>query len=108
MLAYESSLILLKFMSNVCTFVKMKRRCEIWNYLCIQQNQGYLVTLQEIAAACVTDHMLPISRAIKLLASHSMPLTNGYLIIIYEPPVFLKSQVPVVEMQKGVDICYSP
>ena len=60
------------------------------------------VTMQEIAA-CVTDHMLPISRAInKLLASHSMPLTNGYLIIIYELPVFLKSQVPVVEMQKGV------
>ena len=61
--------------------------------------------MQEIAAACVTDHMLPISRAInKLLASHSMPLTNGYLIIILRTPCFffLKSQVPVVEMQKSV------
>ena len=57
--------------------------------------------------ACVTDHMLPISRAInKLLISHSMPLTNGYLIIIYELPVFLKAQVPVVEMQKGV-LCWT-
>ena len=46
---------------------------------------------------------LSAARAInKLLASHSMPLTNGYLIIIDELPVFLKSQVPLVEMQKGV------
>ena len=37
------------------------------------------------AGNSVTDHMLPISRAIyKLLASHSMPLTNGYSIIIYD------------------------
>ena len=44
-----------------------------------------------------------ISRASnKLLASHNMPLTNGCLIIICEFPVFLKSQVPVVEMQKCV------
>ena len=73
------------------------------NYIFIQQNQGYLVTMQEIAAACVT---VSAGQCNKLLASHSMPLTNDYLIIIYELPVFLKSQVPVVEMQKGVlELC---
>ena len=59
-------------------------------HIFIQQNQGYLVTMQETAAACVTDHVLPISRAInKLLA---ILFTNGYLIIIYELLIFLESQ----------------
>ena len=41
--------------------------------------------------ACVTDHMGNIN---KLLTNHSMPLTNGSFISIYELPVFWKSQVP--------------